>query len=209
MKENDLFRVVAIYENMKKMMKTNIAGQINRSLGNIITVHTYADTFLIYTNEMSDTGFQALLAACHHIFMAAITYGLPIRGATTCGEFYVSENLITGKPIIEAYEKERKQDWIGCWITDECLDKISKEAYDKFINERKVVKYPIPFKEEKVKEVYAFNWLDNIFIPGNMINLDYLETKSFLQKKNSHGWREERKHKNTKEFVNFVLNLNH
>lgn len=209
MKGNDLFKVVAIYENMKKMMKTNIEGLINYSLGNIITVHTYADTFLIYTNEISDTSFQALLVACHYIFIAAITYGLPIRGATTCGEFYVSENLITGKPIIEAYEKERKQDWIGCWITDECLAKISKEAYDKLINERKIVKYPIPFKEGKVEEVYAFNWLDNIFIPGNSINLNYLETNSFLQKKNSHSWREERKHKNTKEFIHFVLNLNH
>lgn len=202
-KENDLLKVVRVHEKMKEMMKNNTEGYVYRLGKPIIAVYNYADTFLIYTNEMSDTGFKALLEGCHFIFIAAIFYGLPIRGATACGEFYVSENLITGKPIIEAYEKERKQDWIGCWITDECLDKISEGTRQEFINKRKIVKYHIPFKEGVVEEVYAFNWLDNKFIP------DYLETKSFLQKKNSHGWREERKHKNTKEFINFVLNINH
>ncbi|MBI3582718.1 MAG: hypothetical protein HY096_02055 [Nitrospinae bacterium] len=207
--ENDLLKVVAVHEKMKEMMKNNTEGYVYRLGKPIITVYNYADTFLIYTNEMSDTGFKALLVGCHFMFIAAIKYGLPIRGATACGEFYISENLITGKPIIEAYKKERKQDWIGCWITKECLDKITEDARTKFINERKIVKYPIPFKEGKVEEVYAFNWLDNIFIQGNSINQNYLETKSFLQKKNSHSWREERKHKNTKEFIHFVLNLNH
>lgn len=213
-KENDLFEVAATHENMKKMIKTNTEKFINDSLATldkpIIAVYSYADTFLIYTNEISDTGFKALLVACNFMFIAAISYGLPIRGATTCGEFYVSETLITGKPIIEAYEKERKQDWIGCWITDECLEKISKEARQEFIKEREIVKYHIPFKDGDVEEVYAYNWIVGInHMYNNAINLEALETKSFLQKKNSHAWREERKHKNTKEFINFILNLNY
>lgn len=206
MEENDLFKVVATHENMKKMIKINTEGYINHSLGKpIIAVFSYADTFLIYTNELSDTGFEALIAACHFMFLAAISYSLPIRGATACGEFYVSEDLITGKPIIEAYEQERKQDWIGCWITDGCIDKISREARQAFLNNGEIVEYPIPFKDDAVKEVYAYNWIHHIF--NGTIDLNYLETKSFLRKKSSHSWREKRKHKNTKEFINFILNL--
>lgn len=205
-KENDLFKVATTHENMKHMVKTNTEGYINYAIGKpIITTHSYADTFLIYTNEISDTGFNALIVACQFMFIAAISYGLPIRGAAVCGEFYVSKNLITGKPIIEAYEKEIQQDWIGCWITGECLKKISKEARQKFVKEREIVKYPIPFNDGVVRKVYAYNWIYGIkSMYNNAIN--NWETLSFLQKKNSHTWREERKHKNTKEFIKFVLN---
>lgn len=214
-KENDLFEVAATHENMKKMVKTNTEKYINDSLATldkpIIAVYSHADTFLIYTNVISDTGFKALLVACQFMFMAAIFYSLPIRGATACGEFYVSKDLITGKPIIEAYEKEKQQDWIGCWITGECLKKISKEACQKFINEREIVKYHIPFKDGNVEEVYAYNWIYTLSQMYNLPNsvshwVKYLETKGFLQKRNLHGWSEERKHKNTKEFIKFVLN---
>lgn len=205
--KNDLFKVVANHENIKKMIETNTEGYINHSLGEpIIAVFSYADTFLIYTNELSDTGFKALIAACHFMFLSAISYSLPIRGATTCGEFYVSEDLITGKPIIEAHKKEKKQDWIGCWITDGCIDKISKEASQEFLNNREIVKYPIPLKDSPMKEVYAYNWMYNIF--NDNINLNYLETKSFLQKNQPPVEDVERKHKNTKDFINFVLNFN-
>ncbi|MEK6647636.1 MAG: hypothetical protein AABY84_13275 [Candidatus Firestonebacteria bacterium] len=213
-KENDLSTVVIDHKNMNEMIRVNTENRINNwpDKPNTLTikVYNYADTFLIYTNEISDISFMVLLIACENMFIAAFDYCLPIRGATACGEFYVSEdsNLITGKPIIEAYEQERKQDWIGCWITDECLNKVSKVAYQEFINERKIIKYPIPLKSGTVREVYAYNWVTTLFKNKDIVNLDFLETKSFLQKRKSHEWSEERKHKNTKDFISFVLNRN-
>lgn len=194
--------------NIKEMIRVNVENFINYSIKRqdrlIISVISYADTFLIYTSEISDDSFKALMVGCQMMFIAADTFSLPIRGATACGEFYVSDtkDVIIGKPIIEAYKNERKQDWIGCWITGECLDKISKEANQYIIGEKMIIKYPIPFKEGAVREdVYAYNLLYNM--PPEFIN--DIETTGYLQKKKTHRWQDERKHKHTKEFLNYIL----
>lgn len=204
-KQEDLSTIVAAHidmMNMKKMIEVNAHIAFYESL---LSVHSYADTFLFYTTEISDNAFVALMNACSAMFIAAIAYGKPIRGATAVGDFYASENLITGKPIIEAYENEKRQDWIGCWINDECVAAISEEAKLGHLERKQIVKYPIPFKDGLVKEVFAFNWVSLLSIPAYSA-MQYLETKSFLKKRNLQDWIHERKHKNTKEFIRFIQN---
>ncbi len=205
-KEKELCDVWKDQMNMKEMIKTNTEHSLNYSLGkSIITAINYADNFLIYTNEISEDAFQALIISCNRMFIAAIDYGLPIRGATSCGEFYVSQtdNIVIGKPIIKAHEDEKRQDWIGCWISNECLANINEDLKQTYIKEKMLIKYPIPLKKGDIDEdLYAYNLMYNM--PAN-ITIEFLESKGYLQKRNSHGWSEERKHRNTKDFINFVL----
>jgi hypothetical protein len=205
-KEKALCDVWKDQMNMKEMIKVNTE-YFNKNGPNksIITVYNYADTFLIYTNDISDDAFHALIISCHNMFMAALDYGLPIRGATACGEFYVSQtdNIVIGKPIIKAHEDEENQDWIGCWISNECLSNIGEDLKQAYIKEKMIIKYPIPFKKGEINEdLYAYNLMYNM--PDN-ITIEFLENKGYLQKLTSHGWSEERKHRNTKDFINFVL----
>jgi len=49
---------------------------------------------------------------------------LPIRGAIIVGDLTVGGDVVFGKPIIDAYEMEQQQKWIGCWISDGCVQKV-------------------------------------------------------------------------------------
>lgn len=105
--KNTIDKVVINHKNMKRMITTNVENQMNYALQkNIVKVHSYADTFLIYTNEISRNGFAAIMHACRGMFESAICFGLPIRGTVTCGYFFASEDIITGQPLIEAFHKE-------------------------------------------------------------------------------------------------------
>jgi hypothetical protein len=206
-RDNSIEKVVIDHENIKHMVTTNVESFLNDALKKeLIKVHSYADTFLIYTNEISETSFEATLAACRGMFEAAICFALPIRGSVTCGEFYTSKDMIIGKPLIEAFEKEKKQEWIGCWIMDACFDKISQEQKKRYEVDKIVIQYYIPFKEGPVEKVYAYNWVDHAIQNPKDIDLNYLMEKSFLKVK-VHSWREERKIKNTIEFYNFIKNI--
>ena len=206
-KKRHIEEVVINHKNMKHMVTTNVENFLNHALQKeIIKVQSYADTFLIYTNETSETGFKTIMAACRGVFEAAICFALPIRGAVTCGEFYASEDTITGKPLIEAFEMEKEQDWIGCWIADTCFKKISPKEKRRYKEDKMVVRYSIPFKEGTVEDVYAYNWVAHAIHNPRDIDLNYLMEKSFLQKGTSHTWHEERKIKNTTEFYNFIKN---
>jgi hypothetical protein len=157
-KEHTIEKVVIDQKNMKRMVTTNVENQMNYALQKeILKVHSYADTFLIYTNEISETGFKAIMHACRGMFEASICFALPIRGAVTCGEFYASDDMITGKPLIEIFGMEKEQDWIGCWITDTCFKKIGNQQKLKYLKDEIIVRYAIPFKAGKVKKVYAYN----------------------------------------------------
>lgn len=206
-KETSTEEAVIVHKNMEKMVITNIANFLNYAFNkDLVRVLSYAVTFLIYTNEISDIGFRAIMSACRGMFEAAICFSFPIRGATACGEFYASQDLITGRPLIEAFEKEKEQEWIGCWVTDECLKRISIAEKKEYEANKTIVLYPIPLKKGEAKEFYAYNWVDNAIQNPRDINLNYLKEESFLQGAKSHGLFEKRKMKNTLEFYSFVKN---
>ena len=207
-KENDLFKMVAIQENMQKMVQTNTEGIVNNGYTDSerIEMYFYADTIILYSKEQSDSAFAGLLKASSFVFLAAIAYEeFPIRGATACGEFYVSNNLITGKPIIDAHRYEQQQEWIGCWITDECFKQLSKNAQEKYLEDKTIIKYFIPLKEGGVKSRYAYNWVSPTFY--GMVDKNFLTKKSFLQKRKFPNWPDEMKRRNTVNFINHVLKI--
>lgn len=207
-KERSLKEVVTVHENMKHVVRINIESFLNQAFREkVVRVYSYADTFLIYTNQICATGLKTIMSACRGMFEAAIWFGLPIRGAVTSGEFYSSENTITGKPLIEAFKMEQEQDWIGCWIANACFDKITEEEKETYEKDKIVVRYLIPFQSRCVEEVYAYNWVEHAIQNPRDINLNYLMGKSFLQKAKAHNWREQRKIKNTIEFYNFIKNM--
>lgn len=210
-KNNDLEKVAQTYQKARSDFESNIQ-HINALLQNdSVSFRIFSDTFLIYTSEVSDESFLALLAALDFLFIAANENNLPIRGATAVGELIVSNGIEIGIPIVEAYENEQKQDWIGCWITPSCIDRISdKESH---LNEKSIVEYEIPLKDGKILKNYAFNWvksIPNIIRSRLRQNIDVFkpdevkkEIKFFRNKSTINAVK--RKHENTEKFVDYVL----
>jgi hypothetical protein len=167
----------------------------------VVTVVNYSDSFLIYSLDINsieqrriDKAFHALLAACDSLFIAANENGLPLRGSITAGDIIVSDNVVIGKPVVEAYEMEQQQEWIGCWVSKNALDLLSKEALEEDIKERAIVEYKIPLKKGNVEKMFAYNWTASCpFRKGNY---------TILNKRDRIDWAVERKHRNTWEFIN-------
>jgi hypothetical protein len=74
----------------------------------------FSDTIFLtlpYTCERPENDRRAnawrwvlLLIHAHILHEHLFDQGLPVRGAISCGEYYVSENCFVGQPIVEAYQ---------------------------------------------------------------------------------------------------------
>jgi len=208
LKNNELDKVAETYIKAKRDFEDYVS-HINALLQkDAVTFRIFSDTFLIYTSEISDTSFQALLAACDFLFLAALENELPIRGATAIGELIVSNGIEIGKPIVEAYENENKQDWIGCWITDQCMARINKE---KHLTGKDIVEYEIPLKDGEVKKMYAFNWIKSLTKKIMLekrkkdFNTDEIKKEIKFFRKQPSDWKVKRIYDNTNKFIDFVL----
>ena len=208
LKSNELDKVANTYIKAKKDFENNTS-HINSLLQkDAVTFHIFSDTILMYTSEVNDTSFLALLAACDFLFLAAIENELPIRGATSVGELIVSNGIEIGKPIVEANKNEKKQDWIGLWITDDCMARINR--YEHLIR-KDIVEYEIPLKDGEVKKRYALNWVKSL--PRkimsekrkNDFSTDEIKEEIKFFRKLPSDWKVKRKYENTKQFIDFVL----
>lgn len=208
---NDLEKVAQTYKKANFDFEDGIENINTLLQKNSVSFRIFSDTFLIYTSEVSDKSFLALLAALDFLFVAANENELPIRGATAVGELIVSNGIEIGIPIVEAYKNEKKQEWIGCWITRSCIDRVSdKESH---LSAKSIVEYDIPLKDGEVRKEYAYNLVKSIpniirsrlrqnkndFKPEEVIK----EINFFRNKPTDEDVR--RKHENTKKFIDFVL----
>jgi hypothetical protein len=178
-----------------------------------ITHQLFSDTFLIYSNGVSDESFTALLAMCNALFRSSIKHGLSIRGSITVGDLMISGRAVIGKPIVEAHKQEGLQDWLGCKLTNKCIKEISKKRFDEFIKDCTIFKYEIPLKSGKVHKQYAFNWIAPIEYAcrcknrGKPVTREQLiKVTSFLDK-NPDTWEVRRKVSNTKQFREHAIDV--
>lgn len=205
-KNDQLEYVWKSYNEIKSsttFIKDNLKSLLNRK---VVNIDTFSDTFLIYTADHRDKGqedidehFNAMLGICDALFHSANSNQIPIRGAITVGELIVDKGLLLGKPIVDAYEMEQNQNWMGCWISANAIDCISKQLLDRQMNGNLILKYKVPLKKSDIQECYVFNWADS-----------YLEDNwehGFLKVKSTHDWCAEQKHRNTRDYIKFVRNF--
>jgi hypothetical protein len=131
---DDVYRVFLRLKDVKNNAK-EMVGHLEALLETrVVTVLNYSDSFLMYTLDINDikqdridNAFHAILAACDSLFVAANENRLPIRGSITVGDIIICDDLVIGKPIVDAYEMEQKQEWIGCWVSRNALDLLNSK----------------------------------------------------------------------------------
>jgi hypothetical protein len=169
-----LEEVATLYLKVKKHFGDMICDVNLLCNRDIVKFYNFSDTFLIHTQNRDDINFQALLVACDALFLgvneAAQNNNIAIRGAINSGEIVLVEGALIGNPIIEAFEKEKQQEWIGCWIGDDCLN---KNRLNEYIYDKSIVEYVIPLKNGIVKKCYAFNWVKSVAHKYKIENKDY------------------------------------
>lgn len=100
-------------------VRSEAAKQRGRITGEI-AVKSISDTIAIFTpckeNEAS-TAIEIHGELCAWVIPRSIISDLPVRGATSFGEFELGENIFVGKAVDEAAAWHEQSDWIGVHLT--------------------------------------------------------------------------------------------
>lgn len=83
-------------------------------------VRSISDTIVLFTRCRPDKASDALNVhgeLCRWLIPEALTKQLPVRGATSFGEFDEQDNIFVGKAVDEAASWHEQGDWIGVHLT--------------------------------------------------------------------------------------------
>lgn len=128
---NDALDVFERWENLNDLFKTIY----------------FSDTFLFYQvpKGYGDWAFLDVYGIAAFIHTSLLAKGIPTRGAISFGEFEVIERggggqqIYFGRALIEAYEAERRENWIGITILPSAwkpFEKTNPMHIDAFENEK-------------------------------------------------------------------------
>jgi len=186
----------------------------------------YSDSIVVFPKYNTLDDFLALVDICrlllYGVFCASIrtmSVFLPMRGAISIGEFIYTykpiknttntisaeynTNILIGKAIVDAYEWEKKQEWIGISLTEKTklfFESLDSNLIDHLISENVLVNYDIPLKEGHTINSYAINSIDKTQI--------YPVIDSFSRIMEKYNDTIKIKYKNTIDFIKYIEEKN-
>ncbi len=111
----------------------------------------FSDTFLFYSVDSTGSSFAAIEATTRWFIYWLIYWGIPVRGAMSCGDFYADKanNIFFGPALIEAYQYGDNQDWIGFVLSPSAVKQMATIGLP--ANKRLTYAYwKIPYKKTNV-----------------------------------------------------------
>lgn len=157
----------------------------NSGKGNDTVHHTvFSDSILIWSDEIDpienprDLGtVSSFFDVCNSLIAHGILFNLPIRAGISFGKVCIgtNSNIYVGEPIIEAYQTEQKQKWIGGACHDNCKGAPHFKQAELFW--RDIINYKVPITKG-VESMYALNWINH----ASKETLDLLESELRNQK---------------------------
>ena len=136
----------------------------------LISHVVFSDTILVYSHDDSPTALDQIFVFCQTLIAMLFDSGLPIRGALTTGSTFIRDDIFIGAPIVQAYQMEQTQEWVGCWVQDACLRSLSPES--PILTRRFVVRYDIPTKSGVAADAWAINWSPLVLLRGGPTDVD-------------------------------------
>gem|GEM_PF-2050507 len=89
----------------------------------------FSDSIVINSKVDDEKAFESIVAASSALFARFLEEGMALRGSIAYGDFVRSERsngvFVAGRPIVEAYDYELRQNWVGIII---CPSAVSKQA---------------------------------------------------------------------------------
>ncbi len=111
----------------------------------------FSDSIVLTTRQDSEDAFKAIVLGCSRVLALLLAHEIPLRGAVAHGSFLRSPNaagiFVAGKAIIDAYQLEVAQDWVGIMIAPSVVKRISNLAERCSLNSS-------PNMNEWLKEAY-------------------------------------------------------
>lgn len=132
--------------------------------------YIFSDSIILISNDENYQSCLKLLVYSWRFTQVLLAAGMPVRGAITFGEIYenVSNGIVLGLALTEAYELEQKQQWIGVAI-DSSTELAYPGLFSAIKSEKEILKniflrYPVPFKDGTTKILHTLNWRFNLIV---------------------------------------------
>lgn len=123
----------------------------------------FSDTILLYAEE-TEQALPHLILNSLQLLGWSFRFGIPMRGAVTRGELYVSEDrsIFVGEGLIRAHDLQQSQDWAGA-ILDPEKQRIGEEQIPPrlrkiLLDEGALFEYPAPMKQGLVVPYFCLGW---------------------------------------------------
>ena len=116
----------------------------------------FSDSIVITTKEDTEKSLLALLARCSKVFWLMLERKIPIRGAIAHGSYLRSPDskagvFVAGKAIIDAYNFETRQNWIGIMLAPSVIKRVPDIA-----NRCTIPVYNNPDLQQQLRERLAW-----------------------------------------------------
>lgn len=166
----------------------------------------FSDTLLAYSIDASPESLKDILNFAQMLIGGSLPKDMLLRGAITKGEVIVEDDLFLGVPIVKAYEMERQQEWVGCWVGDECFASLRPGILE---DERKVIvlPYEVPLKVGRIETRWAVNWTWCFVLFGDDIRGIVTAAFDRFAGEDHRDWAVKRKLENTVAFAEYAFAL--
>jgi len=184
-----------------------------------------SDSIILWTNDIEISSFVEIVKTTNLLLRNSIVGGLPLRGAICMGNLTRLQSKIDspkfncdalfGDALVKAYTKEGSQEWSGCVVENDCLQRhmdmlveienthpvMKKPFIDILVEQGLLIKYNVPYKNDVIKEDYVINWVAK---QESTFTEKYIRTSFSKYNKSIDVSDVEKKIKNTLDFVTFV-----
>jgi hypothetical protein len=140
-----------------------------------IGIALFSDTILLYTLEDTDDDCKSLLETCGWLLFENMFYNSTrLRIGVSYGEAYIDEknSIYVGKPIIEAHELEKCQEWSGGALTIQAEERIPINVKTEYLYRENVINgaiyfwyliyYDVPLKYNRTERLLTIDWTRGI-----------------------------------------------
>jgi hypothetical protein len=134
-----------------------------------VGVAWFSDTVLLYTKSDTDDSIQALLSTVAWLIFETILDGqTKVRCGLAYGEAYIDpqNSLFVGRPIIDAYNLEQRQQWSGAALSSSAVSRLPEAARTGKFADWWVKPYDVPLKNQETLRTLAVDWNQGIHSPS-------------------------------------------
>lgn len=122
------FRALISGDRSRERIDEYLACLKNRMDLSEVQYIVFSDSLVLSMTEDKPASFLLLVAECSRLIAELLSYDIPIRGTITYGQFVrtqVRESIfLAGRAVVDAYEFEQAQDWVGVMIAPNAVRKI-------------------------------------------------------------------------------------
>lgn len=180
----DLFeRFVNTYIADLSLLNKYYLREVDNKITDDLKALFISDTIIIYSINAEIENFLKIVSLAQVVIANSFELGIPLRGCLTSGMLTIKHlkdnDILFGKPIVDAYEFEKNQEWAGCCVTSKCIETVerfhvnkNKPCMDWLIKNKSLIKYDLPLKLNRIENMFVINWriaADVIFLDENSI----------------------------------------